>query len=301
MEVGPLSEFGRIGFGTAPLGNLFTAVTAADAQAALNRAYELGVRIFDTAPQYGLGLAELRLGEALKGWDRSQIVLTTKVGRVLDANGRESTDSFVELPHSNRYRWDFSRDGVRQSIEASCQRLGVDRLDVVYVHDPDNHEGQAMAEAFPALIELRDEGVIGKVGSGMNQYEMLTRFVERVDLDVVLLAGRWTLLDRSGESLLDLCLERNVEVTCGGVFNSGVLAAPSPNATFDYRHADPAMVLQAQELAKSAEAEGSSLVAEAIRFPFSHAAVTTVLLGMRSVREVDENLGAAQAAGLLLR
>jgi D-threo-aldose 1-dehydrogenase len=283
----------RIGYGTAPLGNLFTSVTDEGARAALQCAFDAGVRFFDTAPQYGLGLAEQRLGAALKDVNRSEIILSTKVGRIVDEHGPERNTSFVELPHTNRYRWDFSRDGVLRSIEASCQRLGVDRLDMVHVHDPDHHEHEALTEAFPMLIELRDQGVIGAVGCGMNQFEMLSRFVERVDLDVILLAGRWTLLDRTGEPLLDTCADRSIQVIVGGVFNSGLLASPESTPMFDYAAADPALVARARAMDLEARSQGSTLIAEAIRFPFTHPAVSSVLLGMRSAAEVTANLAAS--------
>lgn len=293
------SPLPKIGFGAAPLGNLFTPVTSEEAMRALQLAHSEGVRMYDTAPQYGLGLSEQRLGKALATWDRSEIVLSTKVGRIVDANGPEELTSFVDLPHSNRFRWDYSRDGVLRSIDESCKRLGVDHLDIVYVHDPDAHEAEATSGAFPALIELREQGVIGAIGAGMNQFEMLTRFVQNIDLDCILLAGRWTLLDKTGEALLDLCSTRGVQVICGGVFNSGLLAAPSADATFDYLPADESLVTQAHRLAAEAEANGSSLIAEAIKFPFSHPAVSSVLLGMRSSAEVTTNLHAAKSVGLL--
>jgi D-threo-aldose 1-dehydrogenase len=293
------SPLPKIGFGAAPLGNLFTPVTSEEAMRALQLAHSEGVRMYDTAPQYGLGLSEQRLGKALATWDRSEIVLSTKVGRIVDANGPEELTSFVDLPHSNRFRWDYSRDGVLRSIDESCKRLGVDHLDIVYVHDPDAHEAAATSGAFPALIELREQGVIGAIGAGMNQFEMLTRFVQNIDLDCILLAGRWTLLDKTGEALLDLCSTRGVQVICGGVFNSGLLAAPSADATFDYLPADKSLVTQAHRLAAEAEANGSSLIAEAIKFPFSHPAVSSVLLGMRSSAEVTTNLHAAKSVGLL--
>jgi D-threo-aldose 1-dehydrogenase len=289
----------QIGYGAAPLGNLFTPVTDQEAAAALQLAHDMGVRMYDTAPQYGLGLSELRLAKTLATWKRSDIVLSTKVGRIVDPNGPEALASFVDLPHPNRFRWDYSADGIKRSIEESCKRLDVDYLDIVYVHDPDAHEAPATNEAFPALIELREQGVIGAIGAGMNQFEMLTRFVERIDLDCILLAGRWTLLDKTGEALLDLCLSRGVQVICGGVFNSGLLAAPGPEATFDYARADPSLLAQARTLEEAAVAKGSSLIAEAIKFPFSHEAVGSVLLGMRAVDEVTTNLSAARAAGLL--
>ncbi len=293
------SPLPKIGFGAAPLGNLFTSVTSEEAMRALQLAHSEGVRMYDTAPQYGLGLSEQRLGKALATWDRSEIVLSTKVGRIVDANGPEELTSFVDLPHSNRFRWDYSRDGVLRSIDESCKRLGVDHLDIVYVHDPDAHGAEATSGAFPALIELREQGVISAIGAGMNQFEMLTRFVRNIDLDCILLAGRWTLLDKTGEALLDLCSTNGVQVICGGVFNSGLLAAPSADATFDYLPADKSLVTQAHRLAAEAEANGSSLIAEAIKFPFSHPAVSSVLLGMRSSAEVTTNLHAAKSVGLL--
>jgi D-threo-aldose 1-dehydrogenase len=294
--VGPTeSALPRIGFGCAPLGNLFRTVTDDDAQAALQLAYERGVRLFDTAPLYGMGLAETRLGRAMVSWDRTTITLSTKVGRIVESDGPVVDAAFVELPHPNRYRWDFTRDGVLRSIEDSCRRLGVDRLDMVHVHDPDAHEADALRGAFPALIELRDQGVIGAVGCGMNQFEMLSRFVQQVDLDVILLAGRWTLLDRTGESLLNLCGECGVQVMCGGVFNSGLLANPVSGSTFNYTTAPQTLVRQAQQLALAAERNGSTLAADAIAFPFTHPMVASVLLGMRSVSEVDANLTAARS------
>jgi D-threo-aldose 1-dehydrogenase len=253
MALGRTHALPRIGFGTAPLGNLFTLVTDSAASAALQCALDNGIRFFDTAPQYGLGLAEQRLGSAIRHVDRSELILSSKVGRIVDDEGPEQNTSFVDLPHTNRYRWDFSRDGVLKSIEASCQRLGVDRLDVVHVHDPDHHEHEALSHAFPALIELREQGVIGAVGCGMNQFEMLGRFVERVDLDVILLAGRWTLLDRSGEPLLDTCADRSIQVIVGGVFNSGLLASPENSPWFDYVAADPALVARARALDRETE------------------------------------------------
>jgi D-threo-aldose 1-dehydrogenase len=292
VKFGALARLPRIGFGTAPLGNMFTSVSNEDASAALQCAYDEGIRFFDTAPQYGLGLAEQRLGVALRQFDRSEIILSSKVGRILDTDGSERNTSFVDLPHSNRYRWDFSRDGVLRSIDASCQRLGVDRLDIVHVHDPDAHEDEAMHGAFPTLIQLRNEGVIGAVGCGMNQFEMLSRFVDRVDLDVILLAGRWTLLDRTGEPLLTKCADRSVQVIVGGVFNSGLLATPETTPMFDYSAAEPALVARAQALGVEARSQGSTLIAEAIRFPFTHPGVSSVLLGMRSVSEVRANLAA---------
>jgi D-threo-aldose 1-dehydrogenase len=197
--------------------------------------------------------------------------------------------SFVEIPDADPV-FDFVRDGVLRSLEDSLQRLGVDRLDIVHVHDPDAHEAQALATAFPTLIELREQGVIGKVGCGMNQAEMLARFVERVDLDCILLAGRYTLLDRSGVALLDRCAERGVEVIAGGVFNSGLLAAPAAGATFDYAVAAPELVARAQRLQEVCEQFGVPLPAAALQFVTRHPAICRTLVGARSAHEIEADI-----------
>ncbi len=282
----------RLGLGTAPLGNLFSAVSDADAEATVHAAWVRGVRYFDTAPQYGHGLAEVRLGRALAAYPRDEYRLASKVGRVLDAPPAGSvrpSSAFVELPVLDPV-YDYSRDGVLRSFENSLTRLGVDRLDIVHVHDPDAHEAEALATAFPTLLELRDEGVIGQIGSGMNQVAMLERFVEQVDLDCVLLAGRYTLLDRAGEQLLERCLARGVEVIAGGVFNSGLLANPSIGATFNYVTAPAELVAQAQQLQAVCEQFGVPLPAAAIQFVGRHPAITVTLVGARSAAEIEADI-----------
>ena len=275
-----------LGLGTAPLGNLFTAVDDEQAAATVQAAWDVGIRTFDTAPQYGHGLAEIRLGRALASFPRDQFVLSSKVGRLLRrTDGERPTSGFVDIPDVDPV-FDFTRDGVLRSLDESLERLGVDRLDVVHVHDPDDFEDVALAAAFPALIDLRDQGVIGRVGCGMNQFEMLHRFVDRVDLDVVLLAGRWTLLDRSGAPLLERCAERGVDVFLGGVFNSGVLASPSPTATFDYRTVQPELLARAEAMRALCAEAGVSLPAAAVQFAMRHPAVHTVLVGARSPDEI---------------
>jgi len=282
--------------GTAPLGNLFSAVSDAEAEATVHAAWARGVRYFDTAPQYGHGLAEIRLGRALAAYPRDVYRLVSKVGRVLDAPPAGSTrpsSAFVDLPALDPV-FDYSRDGVLGSFEESLTRLGVDRLDIVHVHDPDAHEAEALATAFPTLIELRDQGVIGQIGSGMNQVAMLARFVEQVDLDCILLAGRYTLLDRTGEQLLERCIERRVEVIAGGVFNSGLLANPSIGATFDYATAPAGLVAQAQRLQAVCERFGVPLPAAAMQFAGRHPAITMTLVGARSVAEIEADITYAE-------
>lgn len=282
-----------LGLGTAPLGNLFAEVSDEQAQAAVDAAWECGVRFFDTAPQYGHGLSEVRLGAALKGLPRDEFTLCTKVGRVLrPPAGQRSPSAFANLPPVDPV-FDFTRDGVLASLEESMQRLQVDRIDIVHVHDPDHHESVARDEAFPTLFELRDQGVIGKVGCGMNQWQMLQRFVTDLPLDCVLLAGRWSLLDRSGAPLLELCAQRGVETVLGGVFNSGLLADPFANDTFDYSQAPPELLTQAREMAAACASFGVPLAAAAIQFALRAPGVATVLVGARSADEIRADAGYA--------
>ena len=283
----------RLGLGTAPLANLYEGVSEDAAATTIDAAWDHGIRFFDTAPQYGHGLGEIRLGRALACRPRDEYVLCSKVGRLLRrTEGSRPPSAFVGPPDVDPV-FDFTADGVRRSLDESLLRLGVDRLDVVHLHDPDHHERVALEESFPALIRLRDEGVIGRIGCGMNQWQMLTRFVERVPLDCVLLAGRWTLLDRSGEDLLETCAEKGVEVILGGVFNSGLLADPTGRPTFDYSSASPEIVDLALRMARVCAEFGVALPAAAVRFAMRHRAVGTVLFGARTPDEIAADVGFA--------
>lgn len=284
-----------LGLGTAPIGNLYRQVQEQEALDAVSAAWEGGVRYFDTAPHYGLGLAERRLGAALAGQDRNDYVLSTKVGRLLRPNpapaGRD-TDGFDVPDDLVRVR-DYSRDGVLRSIEESLKRLGTDRIDIVYIHDPDDYWNEALNGAVPALSVLRDEGVIGAWGAGMNQAEMLHRFVTETDIDVIMLAGRYTLLEQgAADELLPACLEREVAVVNVGVFNSGLLSKsrPAPDATYNYQSAPRKLLDRANQLAEICEAHGTTLPAAAVAFPYQHPAVTSVVLGMRTPAQVQQNL-----------
>ncbi|MFB7223139.1 aldo/keto reductase [Streptomyces sp. NPDC056227] len=295
----PLNRLGRssvrvgeLAFGAAGIGNLFTAVTDAEAERAVHAAWESGVRHFDTAPHYGLGLSERRLGAALRSRPRSDYVVSTKVGRILvptpEATGDDLAHGFA-VPATHRRRWDFSAHGVRRSIEDSLERLGLDRIDVVYLHDPDAHAAQALDQAYPELARMRDEGVVGAIGVGMNQAELLARFVRDTDIDAVLLAGRYTLLDQRGlAELLPLAAARGVGVVIGGVFNSGLLANPRPGATYDYATAPLDLLSRALDLKAVCERHGVPLRAAALRFPFGHPAVASVLVGTRSATEARD-------------
>ncbi|MGW1691477.1 aldo/keto reductase [Streptomyces sp. NPDC002399] len=294
----------ELSFGAAAIGNLFSAVDPAQAAAAVDAAWDEGIRYFDTAPHYGLGLSERRLGESLRGRPRDSYVLSTKVGRVLDplpADGAlESmsyglSEGFAVRP-TRRRRWDFSADGVRRSIEDSLERLGLDRIDIAYLHDPDDHAEAAFHEAYPQLEELRAQGVVGAIGAGMNQTAMLTRFLRDTDVDVVLCAGRYTLLDQSAlTELLPEAAARGRSVVVGGVFNSGLLADPRPGATYDYTAAPLTLLDRALRMKAVTEGHGVPLRAAALHYPLAHPAVAGVLVGTRSPDEVRD------AAALLRR
>jgi D-threo-aldose 1-dehydrogenase len=283
----------RLGLGTAPLGNLYEPVGEAGARATVLRALDHGIRLVDTAPLYGHGLAERRVGAALAAAGPGvDVVVSTKVGRVLVpvAPGDDVPSIFRDVPPSAPV-FDFSHDGVLRSLESSLERLGRDRVDVLLIHDPDDHWDQARHGAYEALNRLRSEGVVTAIGAGMNQAEMLARFVREVPLDCVLVAGRYTLLDqRALAELLPVCEAAGVAVIVGGVFNSGLLADPRPGAPFDYGPAPADVVEHARRLAAVCAAHDTPLAAAALQFPLGHPAVTTVLTGTRSPAELDENV-----------
>lgn len=268
----------RLGLGTGPLGGLYREVTEEDGAALVERAWDAGIRLFDTAPFYGHGLAERRLGAVLRGRPRAEFALSTKVGRLVRGDPPDSV-------------FDFSEAAARASLEESLQRLGLDRAEVLHVHDPDSYPDEALAGAFPALEALRREGRIRAAGSGMNQWQLLARFIREAPLDCVLLAGRFTLLDQSGlDELLPLCLELGVGVLIGGPLNSGILADPRPGAPYNYVPAPAPLVERAQLLAAICERHGAPLAAAALQFPLRHPAVAAVLVGARSAPELDEDL-----------
>jgi D-threo-aldose 1-dehydrogenase len=284
----------ELGFGAASLGNLYKATSEDDATTAVAAAHAAGVRYFDTAPHYGVGLSERRLGAAVAGLPG--LVLSTKVGRLLEPNpaptGSDLASGGFAVPDDLVRRFDFTRDGVIRSLESSLERLGVDRVDVVYLHDPDDHADDAVRYGVPALAELRDQGLVDAIGVGMNQVAVPLRLVEETDIDVVMLAGRWTLLDRSGEPLLDACAEREVSVVAAAPYNSGLLANPRPpsDASFDYRQADPDLLRRTHALADACERHGVSLPEAALQFPLRHPAVVSVVAGLRTAAQVAESV-----------
>jgi D-threo-aldose 1-dehydrogenase len=276
---------GGLGLGTAPLGGLYDAVDDETAQATVERAWSVGLRLFDTAPYYGSGLAERRLGAVLRAHPREELTVSTKVGRLLRP-GDSLNSGWHGAPPLDAY-FDFSYDAALRSLDESLERLGLDRIDIALVHDPDDHYEEALAGAFRALARLREEGVVRAIGAGMNQTELLCRFAREADPDCFLVAGRYTLLDRSADDeLLPLCEERGIAVIAGGVFNSGVLA---DGETYDYAPAQPAVLERAAELRAVCARYGVPLAAAAVQFPSRHPAVAAVLAGCRSPAEVEED------------
>ncbi|MDX3839465.1 aldo/keto reductase [Streptomyces europaeiscabiei] len=288
----PVSE---LALGCAALGNLLHPVTDEAAHATVEAAWDAGVRTFDTAPHYGLGLSERRLGAALRDRPRDTYTLATKVGRLLvpDPEGGAGDDLAhgFAVPAVHRRVWDFSADGVLRSLETSLERLGLGHVDVALLHDPDDHADQALREAYPALERLRAEGVIGAIGVGMNQSALPARFLRETDIDVVLLAGRYTLLEHDAlAELLPEAAARGRSVVIGGVFNSGLLTAPRPGATYDYAPAPQPVLDRALRLLAVCERHDVPLRAAALRFPFGHPAVASVLTGARSPQEVHDTV-----------
>ena len=254
-------------------------------------AWTAGIRYFDTAPLYGLGLSEQRLGAVLGAKPRDKFVISTKIGRLIRAGGPpEPGQAWKGTPPLNPV-FDFSYDATMRSVEESLKRLALDRIDILLIHDPDQHFAEALSGAYRALDRLRSEGTVRAIGAGMNQSEMLVRFARESDLDCFLLAGRYTLLDRSGASeLLPLCLDRGIIIIAGGVFNSGILAETGMTLHYNYEQAPPDVVARAEQIKATCRRHGVDVKAAALQFPLRHPAVKTALTGCRSVAEVRENV-----------
>lgn len=276
----------NFGFGTAPIGNV-NAVSDANAEATIQYAYEKGIRLFDSAPLYGRGESELRIGRALRGVPRDSYVISTKIGRVLN-------------PDRSAFVYDYSYDGVMRSLEGSLQRLGTDHVEIVLVHDPDadtvDHERDALDGAFPTLQDLRSQGVIKAVGAGMNQWQMEQRFAEQADPDVFLLAGRYTLLEQTSLGFLKLCKEKGIGIFLGGVYNSGILATgPKENAQYNYHNAPAEILEKARKIKAVCDRYGVPINRAALHFARAHSTVTSLVVGAVKPAEVEANVEALAA------
>nr|WP_286179992.1 aldo/keto reductase [Arthrobacter sp. ISL-95] len=298
-DLGELGELGKLGFGGAGIGNLYRAIPDGEALATVLAAWDAGIRYFDTAPHYGLGLSEQRLGAVLRDKPRDEFLISTKVGRLLEPNasGGQDPEGF-DVPAATRRVWDFSEKGIRRSIEDSLDRLGLDHVDIAYLHDPDVHDLQAgISQGLPALEKLRSEGVIRAIGVGINSAEAALECVEAADLDLVMLAGRYTLLEQPGVPLLQRCVERSTGVVSVGAYNSGLLARPDvpEDAHYNYDQAPPEVLERARALAGVCRDFGVELPTAALQFPLRHPAVVNVTAGATSPEQVVTNAARMEA------
>lgn len=302
-------EITRLGLGGAPLsgmtlaGGLYGGAARDEAVKIIRRAYDMGVRYFDTAPLYGEGRSETRYAAALSGHPRNSFVISTKVGRVLNRpqdvlSGSKDSVSPDGLPVLEA-RFDLSRDGILRSLDESLKRLKMDRVEILLLHDPDveNLEDQANRTAFPTMLRLREEGVVKAIGCGMNVWEMPARFIMRFPLDVILLAGRYTLLDHQAlPEFLPLCVEKGVKVVVGGPYNSGILARDlNKPVTFNYAPAPVQLIEQAKRLRAVCERHKVDLKAAALQFVLAHPAVAAAIPGAQTVAELEQNFAAVSA------
>jgi D-threo-aldose 1-dehydrogenase len=304
-------QFTELGFGTAPVGGLYRAVSDEDAHATMTRAWDLGVRYFDTAPLYGLGLSEVRLNRVLRGRARADFVVSSKVGRLMrppeNGKSREGIGKWFEVPNRQGV-YDYSYDGVMRSLEFTLERTGLDRIDILYVHDLDvwTHGSRAvmegyrdafMAGGYAALIALRDQGVIRAIGGGINEWEQCQWLAERGDFDLFLLAGRYTLLEQEAlRSFLPLCVARGIGIVIGGPYNSGILATGArPGAFYNYDPAPDWVMDKVRRIEAVCAAHGVRMVDAAFQFPLLHPAVVSVIPGGVGVGEVEANARAAAA------
>jgi D-threo-aldose 1-dehydrogenase len=301
---GTALAYSELGFGSAPIGNLYRALDEATAQGTLAAAWDVGCRYFDTAPLYGLGLSETRLNHFLRGKPRDSYVLSTKIGRLLQAcppDQRTGIGKFFDTPN-RREVYDYSHDGVMRSIEFSLERLGIDRIDILLAHDLDifTHGSQAKADhyikafmdsGYGALVKLRDQKVIGAFGAGINEWQIAERLARAGDFDCFLLAGRYTLLEQEAlTSFLPYCTEKNIAIYLGGPYNSGILATgPKPGAFFNYDPAPQAILDRVGKIEKVCESHGVRLIEAALRFPLGHSRVVSVIPGAQAAEEVRRN------------
>ncbi|POH61254.1 aldo/keto reductase [Arthrobacter glacialis] len=290
-----LPELGRLGFGGAGIGNLYRAMSDDVADATLAASWDAGIRYFDTAPHYGLGLSERRLGAFLTTKPRDEFVISTKVGRILEpvANPSGARDSQgFDVPADVVRRWDPSEAGIRRSIEDSLERTGLDRIDIAYLHDPDVYDLDAgIKQALPALEKLRAEGLVAAIGVGANSADALRECVLGADLDVIMLAGRYSLLEQPAVTdLLPLCQERNVMVANCGVYNSGLLARPvvPEHANYNYAPAPANILAKAKALAACCDEFGVELPAAALQFAAAHPAVCNVVVGASTAEQISQ-------------
>ena len=302
---GAAIPFTELGFGAAPLGNLYRAVPEKDAQSTFEAAWKAGIRYFDTAPLYGLGLSETRLNHFLRGKKRADYVISTKIGRLLkvcEPSDRTGIGKFFDTP-SRQEVYDYTYDGVMRSLEASLERLGIDHVDMLFAHDVDvfTHKSEAardvhvktlMSSGYKALVKLREEKTIRAFGAGVNEYQVCETLAAQGDFDIFLLAGRYTLLEQEAlNSFLPICEKRGIGIVLGGPYNSGILATGAkPGAWYNYDPAPDGILDRVRKIEAVCRAHKVKLPQAALRFPIMHPSVVTVIPGAVSPKEVTLNV-----------
>ena len=281
----------EFGIGTSPFGGLFASVSESAVADVISTSMELGLNYFDTAPHYGMGSAEVRLGRNINHLPRSSFVVSTKVGRLIVPSEKADDPGWENSTAAVERIFDFSAAGIERSLLESLERLKMESVEMVFIHDPDGAADQAISEAYPVLERLRAEGIVKTIGIGITSNEIPTRFINETDIDVVLIALKYTLLDQSAATeLLPTALKKGVSVIAGGVFNSGILTNPKAGATFNYEPASPEVLARAQKIEKFFEDRGVSLAQAALQFPMQHPAISAILVGCRSADEVTTNV-----------
>ena len=281
----------EFGIGTSPFGGLFASVSESAVADVISTSMELGLNYFDTAPHYGMGSAEVRLGRNINHLPRSSFVVSTKVGRLIVPSEKADDPGWENSTAAVERIFDFSAAGIERSLLESLERLKMESVEMIFIHDPDGAADQAISEAYPVLERLRAEGIVKTIGIGITSNEIPTRFINETDIDVVLIALKYTLLDQSaGAELLPTALRKGVSVIAGGVFNSGILTNPKAGATFNYEPASPEVLARAQKIEKFFLDRGVSLAQAALQFPMQHPAISAILVGCRSADEVTTNV-----------
>ena len=281
----------EFGIGTSPFGGLFASVSESAVADVISTSMEMGLNYFDTAPHYGMGSAEVRLGRNINHLPRSSFVVSTKVGRLIVPSEKADDPGWENSTAAVERIFDFSAAGIERSLLESLERLKMESVEMVFIHDPDGAADQAISEAYPVLERLRAEGIVKTIGIGITSNEIPTRFINETDIDVVLIALKYTLLDQSaGIELLPTALRKGVSVIAGGVFNSGILTNPKAGATFNYEPASPEVLARAQKIEKFFVDRGVSLAQAALQFPMQHPAISAILVGCRSADEVTTNV-----------
>lgn len=281
----------EFGIGTSPFGGLFASVSESAVADVISTSMEMGLNYFDTAPHYGMGSAEVRLGRNINHLPRSSFVVSTKVGRLIVPSEKADDPGWENSTAAVERIFDFSAAGIERSLLESLERLKMESVEMVFIHDPDGAADQAISEAYPVLERLRAEGIVKTIGIGITSNEIPTRFINETDIDVVLIALKYTLLDQSAATeLLPTALKKGVSVIAGGVFNSGILTNPKAGATFNYEPASPEVLARAQKIEKFFEDRGVSLAQAALQFPMQHPAISAILVGCRSADEVATNV-----------